>query len=135
MTDTVQSMFTKLIVDDEEAMASYYQAVYHMHPAVRVAGNSKSTGEAFREVILTRGADMASGTLVMFKFLDRAKPRDQQVVLGFVTDDLDALKDRIVANGGKLVGDIADEPEHGVRVLFSEDPEGALAENVQMLKA
>lgn len=133
MGDTVQSMFSKLIVDDEEAMATYYQAVYRMHPLARVAGNSKSTGEAFREVILSRGADMASGTLVMFKFLDRAKPRDQQVILGFVTDDLDALKDRIVANGGKLVGDIAEETEHGVRVLFSEDPEGALAENVQML--
>ena len=101
--------------------------------AVRVAGDTIGSGEAFREVIMTRGADMASGTLVMLKFTDRPKPRDQQVILGFVTADLEALKERIVANGGRLVGPTRDEPDHGVRVQFSEDPEGALAENVQML--
>jgi predicted enzyme related to lactoylglutathione lyase len=133
MTDAVLSMFTKLIVEDEEKMAAYYAVTYGLTPAVRVAGDSLGSGEGFREVIMTRGADMASGTLVMFKFTDRPKPRDQQVILGFVTPDLDALKERIVANGGKLIGPTRDETEHGVRVQFSEDPEGALAENVQML--
>lgn len=133
MTTPVMTMFTKLIVDDEEAMAAYYAAVYGLTPAIRVAGNSAGTGEAFREVIMTRGEDMASGTLVMFKFTDRAKPRDQQLILGFVTDDLEALKERIVSNGGRLIGPTRDETGHGVRVQFSEDPEGALSENVQML--
>lgn len=132
-TTPVLSMFTKLIVDDEERMASYYAAVYGLTPAVRVAGDSLGTGENFREVIMTKGDDMAAGTLVMFKFVDRPKPRDQQVILGFVSDDLDALKERIVAHGGMLVGPTRDEADHGVRVQFSEDPEGALAENVQML--
>ncbi len=133
MTDAVLSMFTKLIVDDEEKMTGYYTAAYGLTAAVRVAGDTIGSGEAFREVIMTRGADMASGTLVMLKFTDRPKPRDQQVILGFVTADLEGLKERIVANGGRLVGPTRDEPEHGVRVQFSEDPEGALAENVQML--
>lgn len=133
MTEPAVSMFTKLIVDDEEKMAAYYAEVYGLTPAVRVAGDSVGTGETFREVIMMRGEDMASGTLVMFKFTDRPKPRDQQVILGFVTTDLQALKDRIVAGGGKLVGPTRDETDHGVRVQFSEDPEGALAENVQML--
>jgi predicted enzyme related to lactoylglutathione lyase len=133
MTVPVLSMFTKLIVDDEEKMASYYAAVYGLTPAIRVTGDSIGTGENFREVIMLRGEDMASGTLVMFKFVDRPKPRDQQVILGFVTEDLDGLKARILANGGKLVGPTRDEPDHGVRVQFSEDPEGGFAENVQML--
>lgn len=133
MTDTTLSMFTKLIVDDEEKMAAYYAAVYGLTAAVRVAGDSIGTGENFREVIMTRGEDMASGTLVMFKFTDRPKPRDQQMILGFVTDDLETLKQRVVTRGGKLVGPTRDEPQHGVRIQFSEDPEGALAENVQML--
>ena len=133
MSDAVLSMFTKLIVDDEEKMTAYYTAAYGLTAAVRVAGDTIGSVEAFREVIMTRGADMASGTLVMLKFTDRPKPRDQQVILGFVTADLEALKERIVANGGRLVGPTRDEPDHGVRVQFSEDPEGALAENVQML--
>lgn len=133
MAEPVMSMFTKLIVDDEEAMTTYYSAVYGLSPAARVAGDGIGTGENFREVILARGGDMATGTLVMFKFVDRPKPRDQQAILGFVSDDLEALKARVVENGGRLVGPTRDEPEHGVRVQFSEDPEGALAENVQML--
>ena len=69
----------------------------------------------------------------MFNFTDRAAPRDQQVILGFVVEDLDALVEKITANGGKLVGPIREEADHGVRVVFSTDPEGALCENVQML--
>lgn len=125
------SMFTKLIVADEEAQTAYYCAVYGLNVIQRVEGDSD--GQPFREVILSAGNDMSAGTLVMFNFTERQKPRDQQVILGFVVDDLNALVGRIEANGGKLVGPIRDEPEHGVRVVFSTDPEGALCENVQML--
>jgi len=127
-------LFTKLIVDDEEKMTRYYTAVYGLNEIMRVGGDAGGLGEPFREVILGTSTGMDGGqTLVMFNFLDRPKPRDQQVILGFVTDDIEALRDRILANGGTLRGDIIDQPEHGVRVLFAEDPEGALTENVEML--
>ncbi len=125
------SMFTKLIVADEEAQTKYYEAVYGLKALHRVQG--VSDGEPFREVILAAGDDMSAGTLVMFNFTDRAKPRDQQVILGFVVDNLEDLVGRIEANGGKMVGPIREQAEHGVRVVFSTDPEGALCENVQML--
>jgi len=126
-------MFTKLIVNDEEKMADYYCNVYRLTKVLRVEGISAGIGEKFREVILSTTGDMAGETLVMFNFVNRPKPRDQQSIAGFITDDIDALRDRIVANGGKLVGPLRDETDHGVRVQFSEDPEGALAENVQLL--
>jgi predicted enzyme related to lactoylglutathione lyase len=128
---TAVSGFAKLICRDEEAMATYYMAVYGYGLVQRVAG--ESDGEPFREVILAPGGDWSRGSLVMFNFTDRAAPRDQQVILGFVVEDLDAVAKAIVANGGKLVGPIRDEPEHGVRLVFATDPEGALSENVQML--
>jgi len=128
---TAVSGFAKLICRDEEAMANYYMAVYGYGLVQRVAG--ESDGEPFREVILAPGGDWSRGSLVMFNFTDRAAPRDQQVILGFVVEDLDAVAKAIVANGGKLVGPIRDEPEHGVRLVFATDPEGALSENVQML--
>lgn len=130
---TVTTMFTKLICRDEEAMAAYYSAVYRLGVVQRVAG--ESDGQPFREVILAPGGDWTKGTLVMFNFTAREAPRDQQVILGFTVDDLDALVARIEANGGKLVGPIREETDHGVRVVFSVDPEGALCENVQMLAA
>ena len=128
---TELSMFTKLICSDEEAMAAYYCGVYGLGVVQRVAGDSD--GQPFREVILAPGGDWTKGSLVMFNFTAREAPRDQQVILGFTGDDLDALVARIEAHGGKLVGPIREEPEHGVRVVFSTDPEGALCENVQML--
>ncbi|MFN3425249.1 MAG: VOC family protein [Novosphingobium meiothermophilum] len=123
--------FTKLICRDEEAMAAYYGKVYGYGAVQRVSGTSD--GEPFREVILAPGGDWTKGSLVMFNFIERDAPRDQQVILGFIVDDIDALAERITANGGKLVGPIRDEGEHGVRVVFSTDPEGALCENVQMI--
>lgn len=126
-------MFIKIIVEDEEKMAAYYGAAYQLLIAHRVAGDSAGTGEAFREVIMSRDGRYAGETFVLFNFVDRPKPRDQQSIVGFITGDIKALSERIVAAGGKLVGPLRDMPEHGVRLQFSEDPEGALAENVQLL--
>lgn len=128
---TAPSTFTKLICRDEEAMAEYYGNVYGLGIVQRVQG--ESDGEAFREIILAPGGDWTKGTLVMFNYVDRPAPRDQQVILGFTVPDLDAVVEKITANGGKLKGPIREEREHGVRVVFSTDPEGALCENVQML--
>lgn len=126
------SMFSKLIVKDEEAMAAYYGAVYGLNVIHREAGNSAGAGEAFREVILSPGTSMADGTLVMFNFVDRAPPRDQQAILGFVSDDLDGVIERIVAHGGRLVGPTREMPDFGIRVQFAEDPEGAINEVVEI---
>ncbi|NIJ18222.1 VOC family protein [Sphingobium vermicomposti] len=123
--------FTKLICRDEEAMAQYYGTVYGYGLVQRVEGDIN--GEAFREVIMAPGGDWTKGTLVMFNYVNRDAPRDQQVILGFTVPDLDALVEKIIANGGKLCGPIHEEADHGVRVVFSTDPEGALCENVQML--
>lgn len=69
----------------------------------------------------------------MFNYTQRQAPRDQQVILGFTVDDLDALVGRIEAAGGTLVGPIREEAELGMGLVFSTDPRRALAENVQML--
>jgi predicted enzyme related to lactoylglutathione lyase len=125
--------FTKLIVNDEEAQAEYYHQVYGLNKLHRVQGESSAAGGSFREVIMGPGEGMGTESLVMFKFTDRPAPRDQEAILGFMTEDLDALAERVLAHGGKHVGAMESMPEHGVRVIFTTDPEGRLAENVQLL--
>lgn len=125
--------FTKLIVDDEEAQAEYYHQVYGLNKLHRVQNDSSGAAGRIREVIMGPGDAMSAESLVMFKFLDRPAPRDQEAILGFITEDLDALADRVLAHGGKHAGEIKSMPEHGVRVLFTTDPEGRLSENVEML--
>lgn len=129
----IRRIFAKIIVADEAAMAAYYQAVYGLVEMHRVEGDAAGTGERFREVIMSFDGTYATESFVVFNFVDRPPPRDQQSIIGWVTDDIEALCQRIVANGGKLVGELRDMPEHGVRVQFAEDPEGALSENVQLL--
>lgn len=126
-------IFAKLIVADEEAMAAYYTAVYGLRVMHRLQGEATGTGEQFREVIMSFDGTYGTDSFVVFNFVDRAPPRDQQSIIGWVTDDIEALRERIVAHGGKLIGALRDMPEHGVRVQFAEDPEGALSENVQLL--
>jgi predicted enzyme related to lactoylglutathione lyase len=126
--------FTKLIVDDEEAMAEYYHQVYGLNKLNRVQGERSAAGGPFREIIMGPGEAMSAESLTIFKFLDRPAPRDQETILGFITEDLDALAARVLAHGGKHVDKIWDMPEHGVRVLFTTDPEGRLSENVELLK-
>jgi len=126
--------FAKLIVDDEEKLATYYQEVYGLGAVKRVGGDAGGLGEPFREIMLGRDGQLSPDeSLVLFKFLDRAAPRDQESILGFISEDLDALADRITSNGGSLAGPIQSMPEHGVRVLFATDPEGHLSENVELI--
>lgn len=127
--------FTKLIVDDEEAMAEYYHQVYGLNKLQRVQNSESGAMGPIREVIMGPGESMSSESLVMFKFLDRPAPRDQEVILGFITEDLDALVERVAANGGKALSAIKSMPEHGVRVVFTTDPEGRLSENVELIRA
>jgi uncharacterized glyoxalase superfamily protein PhnB len=127
--------FTKLIVDDEEAMAEYYHQVYGLNKLQRVQASEGGIGSPFREVIMGPGEAVSSESLVMFKFLDRPAPRDQEVILGFITEDLDALAERVLAHGGKHSSPIKSMPEHGIRVMFTTDPEGRLSENVEMIAA
>jgi predicted enzyme related to lactoylglutathione lyase len=125
--------FTKLIVDDEEAMATYYSEVYGLKRLHHVDGGDPAVMGPIREVIMGPGDTMSAESLIMIKFLDKPAPRDREVILGFVTDDLDALGDRVIARGGKHLGTIRSMPEHGVRVLFTTDPEGRLSKNVEMI--
>lgn len=126
--------FTKLIVDDEERLARYYEAVYGLAPVERVEGDVGGLGEPFREIMLGPGGALSPDeSLVLFKFVDRAAPRDQESILGFIAEDLDVLTRRITEQGGRVAGPIRSMPEHGVRVVFSTDPEGHLCENVELL--
>jgi len=124
-------LFSKIICRDEEAMAAYYSKVYGLGMVERIEGTNE--GELFREVVLAPDGDLTKGMLVTFNFIERDAPRDQQAIFGFSVDDLDNTVMLIEANGGKLVGPVHNYPEHGVRVVFSTDPEGALCENLQAI--
>jgi len=122
--------FTKLVVHDLEKAAAFYRDVYGLHAVQRVQAEIGS--EAIDEIMLSHDPNAAFGSLVLLKFLPRPAAQPGESILGFVTDDLPALLDRVRAAGGRIHAPIKAMPELKLRVAFATDPEGHLAEIVQM---
>jgi predicted enzyme related to lactoylglutathione lyase len=123
--------FTKLVVDDLERMAAFYSDVYGLREIARV--QEHIAGAAIDEIMLGVGSEMSSGSLVLLKFVDAPPPRSGEVILGFTTDDLPALLERVRGAGGGVHDAIRQMPEMKIQVAFATDPEGHLAELVQVL--
>jgi predicted enzyme related to lactoylglutathione lyase len=124
--------FTKLVVHDLEKMAAFYRAVYGLHAVKRVR-DEKIGDEAIDEIMLSPDPNAAFGSLVLLEYPARGLAPNGELILGFVTDDLPALLDRVRAGGGSIHASIKEMPELKLRVAFATDPEGHLAELVQML--
>lgn len=124
--------FTKLIVQDLEAMATFYKEVAGLTESGRVQA---TVGDRKIDEILFNATSEGGSTLVLFKFLDRDAPAAEEVILGFITPDLAAFVERTKAAGGAIVTDIETQVEHGVKVAFVRDPEGHLLEVVEVLVA
>ena len=133
MTDSRRASysFTKLVVDDLEKMAAFYCDVYELDRVARV--QARIGADAIDEIMLGVGPEMSPGSLVLLKFTGKSRPQNGEVILGFTTPDLSALVARVRAAGGGIHADIQEMPEMGIRVAFATDPEGHLAELVEML--
>ena len=123
--------FTKLIVHDLEKMAAFYGEVYGLHAVKRVRGESIG-GEEIDEIMLSADPKATWSTLVLLKYLGRGASPNGEGILGFTTSDLPALLERVTAAGGGITAPIKELPHLGVRVAFATDPEGHLAELVQV---
>jgi len=62
---------------------------------------------------------------------ERSTAARTEVILGFTTNDLPRLLDRVRAAGGGVHTDIRDLPDMKVHVAFATDPEGHLIEIVE----
>jgi predicted enzyme related to lactoylglutathione lyase len=124
--------FTKLIVHDLEKTAAFYREVYGLHAVKRVRGESIG-GEEIDEIMLSADPNAAWGSLVLLRYLARGPSPNGEVILGFTTDDLPALLERVVAAGGGVTAPVKEMPELAIRVAFATDPEGHLAELVEVL--
>src|SRR5258705_2944572 len=124
--------FSKLIVHDLEKMAGFYRDVYGLHAVNRVRGESIG-GEEIDEIMVSADPSARFGSLVLLKYLARGPSPSGELILGFTTDDLPGLLERVSAAGGSVHAPIKEIPEMKLRVAFATDPEGHLAELVQLL--
>ena len=132
MTPDSSFSFSKLIVHDLDKMSAFYRDVYGLHAVNRVRGQSIG-GEEIDEIMVSADPNAQYGSLVLLKYLDRGPSPSGELILGFTTDDLPGLLERVRAAGGGVHAPIKEIPELKLRVAFATDPEGHLAELVQML--
>lgn len=124
--------FTKLVVHDLDRMAAFYREAYGLHVVNRVRGVSIGD-EAIDEMMMSSDPKAQWSSLVLLKYLGRRPSPSGEVILGFTTDDLPGLLERVTKAGGGIVAPIKEMPELKIRVAFATDPEGHLAELVQVL--
>lgn len=125
--------FTKLVVHDLEGMSAYYQRAYGLKEFGRVQADIE--GDAIDEIFLGVEGPHGPGALTLLSYPGRPAPTPGAIILGFVADDLDALVSHIESAGGTLRDGIRESEAAAVRVAFTADPEGNLAENVQVTGA
>lgn len=122
--------FTKLVVGDLEKCATFYKAVCGLQELARV--DARIAGRDIREIMFNPTGEGAA-TFVLLSFVDTPRPAGDEVILGFITQDLEAFVARARAAGGSVYQEITTEADHGVRVAFVRDVEGHLMEVVQLL--
>jgi lactoylglutathione lyase len=125
-----QFSFTKLLVDDLEKCAVFYKQVCGLVETARV--ESEINGRAISEILFAPTSE-GGATFVLLKFVDSPRPHNDEVINGFLTDDVDAFCIRVEEAGGRVTQPPKAVPEHGVKVAFVEDVEGHLIEVVQLL--
>ena len=122
--------FTKLVVDDLDKVADFYRSVCGLVEEGR--GEDEIAGRAIRELYFESDPP-GTGTFTLTNFVDAPTRSKPGVILGFVTEDIDAFVDRAQAAGGRVEQAAHPRPEYGVKVAFLTDVEGNLLEVVELL--
>ena len=108
--------FTKLVVGDLEKMKGFYTNVYGLKQFDRIQADIAA--DPIDEIMLGRDSGFGPGSIVLLRFTELAPPRPGAVILGFITDDMKGLLDRVVSHGGRIHAPSKDIPEMKVRVAF-----------------
>ena len=108
----------KLVVDDLERAAEFYGKVFGLIEMHRL--DAEIMGRKVSEIVFMPTYE--SGPMfVLAKFHDRVAPATNELILGFASQDLEALLDRAVKAGGQVAERGSSGGFHHAFVI---DPEG-----------
>ena len=111
--------FTKLVVTDLEASARFYADVFGLKETARVRADIAGRGI---DEIMFDATNVGGATFVLLRFDDRSSPSADEVILGFISPDVDDVVARVTAAGGAVAQQPAAQPQHGVKVGFVTEP-------------
>lgn len=123
-------IFAKTFVHDLDAMAQFYEKVFGLIPFNR--HQDQMFGRPIDEISF-QASYPGGPALTLIKYLDSDGPTAGEAVQGFMSDNLEAVVERALAQGGTAPDPIRAIPEFNIRVVFVLDPEGHVNEVIQML--
>ena len=119
--------FVKVIVEDLEKETAFYRAVLGLEQLERIQVDDDQF--AVDEIALGTGSPTGCA-LVLVKDFRGDVPVTKSGLLGFNTQDLDALVERVRANGGTVQLEPFDY--EGERAAVVVDPEGQMLEIIEV---
>jgi len=121
---------TKLVVADLEKACAFYKSVFGLTEQNRV--NATIEGRPISEIMFNPTAP-GGATFVLLAYTDTAAAALSESIILFITPNLAGLLEKARNEGGRVVQEMRDMPEHGVKVAFLRDVEGHLIEVVELL--
>lgn len=125
--------FTKLVVNDLDALERFYRDVFGMQQIHRVSTDEHKY--ALDEVILSLSGARDTHTLILACYRQRPCPPPGAAWTGFVVSDMAATLAAVERGGGRIEVPVHQNAEHGVLATIAADPEGHLIEIIQMIAA
>ena len=122
--------FTKLIVEDMDAMSKFYCALCGFEEEGRA--EDKIAGRPICEAYF-RSDPPGTGSFTLTKFLDAPRPKADALILGFIASDIGNFVETAIGAGAVVVEPVQSRPDHGVKVAFVRDIEDNLIEVVELL--
>lgn len=101
--------FSKLLVNDLEKAATFYKNVCGLTELTRV--DAEIAGRGIKEIMFN-ATGVGAATFVLLKFIDTNRIYTDEVITGFVTDNLEAFVTR--AAGRRQIGS-SDQEHAGAR--------------------
>jgi lactoylglutathione lyase len=117
----VDFMFLKLCVHDIEAAANFYTTVCGLIELNRM--EAILGGKPAIEIVYQ--PTYPSGPLfILAQFPGEPQPASDEVIVGFAAKDMQAMLDRAVACGGRVITPVTGDPGSGMRHAIIADAEG-----------
>ncbi len=129
-TTAPQFGFTKLVVADLDKSATFYRVVFGLTETARI--ESDIAGRPIEEILFAP-TTTGGATFVLLRYLDSDTPAAGELILGFLTSDIDQLMNDAVDAGGAVLRDAEVHGDLGVKVGFVTDLEGHVIEVVQRM--
>ena len=123
--------YFKLVVDDGEVLARFYEDVFGMKEVQRF--DALATEDPHLEIFLSTGSPEGGNQIALLHYTQRPAPPPGEAVIAFMVEDVDAAVAAALAAGGSSTRAAETLPEHSFRYAIIADPEGHCIEVMQVV--